>query len=85
MEKLTSMRNIGKEMARKLTAAGIDTPEKLVEMGSKHAFFKLKEIFPQVCLVHLYTLEGAVTNTDYNRLPEEKKRQLKEFSDLFRE
>lgn len=58
MPDLTSMRNIGREMARKLTAVGIDSPEKLVEAGSKKAFFKLKETFPNVCLVHLYVLEG---------------------------
>ena len=39
MAELTSMRNIGAEMARKLTAVGIDTPEKLAEAGSKEAFF----------------------------------------------
>lgn len=34
----TSMRNIGKEMARKLTAVGIDSAEKLAAEGSKQAF-----------------------------------------------
>ncbi len=84
MSDLTSLRNIGTEMARKLTAVGIDSAEKLVETGSKQAFFQLKEVFPQVCLVHLYTLEGAITSTDYNRLSEEKKKDLKEFSDLLK-
>lgn len=28
-----------------------------IETGSKQAFLKLKEVYPQVCLVHLYTLE----------------------------
>ncbi|MCI8538822.1 MAG: hypothetical protein HFF18_09225 [Oscillospiraceae bacterium] len=84
MSDLTSLRNIGTEMARKLTAVGIDSAEKLVETGSKQAFFQLKEVFPQVCLVHLYTLEGAITSTDYNRLSEEKKKELKEFSDLLK-
>lgn len=84
MESLTSMRNIGKEMARKLTAVGIDTPEALREAGSKQAFFRLKETFPNVCLVHLYVLEGAITDTEYNGLPEEKKKELKAFSDCLR-
>ena len=72
MSELTAMRNIGREMARKLTVVGIDSPEKLREAGSKQAFFRLKEVFPNVCVVHLYTLEGAITDRDYNRLPEEK-------------
>ena len=84
MPDLTSMRNIGKEMARKLTAVGIDSPEKLMEAGSKQAFFKLKETFPNVCLVHLYALEGAVTDQEYKLLPEEAKRDLKAFSDFLK-
>ncbi len=81
MADLQSMRNIGREMARKLTAVGIDTPDKLRETGSKEAFFRMKVVFPEICLVHLYVLEGAVTDTDYNRLSEEKKQELKGFSD----
>lgn len=84
MSDLTSMRNIGREMARKLTAVGINSPEKLIEAGSKQAFFRMKETFPQVCLVHLYVLEGAITDIDYNCLPEEKKKDLKRFSDALR-
>lgn len=81
MAELTSMRNIGKEMARKLTAAGIGSPEQLMEAGSKQAYLQLKILYPQVCLVHLYALEGAVRNVDYNRLPEDTKADLKAFSD----
>lgn len=81
MSELTSMTNIGKEMARKLASVGIDTPEKLIEAGSKKAFFRLKEKYPQVCLVHLYTLEGAVSDVEYNRLSEDKKKELKEFGE----
>lgn len=84
MSELTAMENIGKEMARKLTAVGIDSPEKLIEIGSKQAFFRLKETFPNVCLVHLYALEGAITGQEYNQLPEETKKDLKSFSDFLR-
>ncbi len=84
MSELTAMMNIGKEMARKLTSVGIDTPEKLIEVGSMQAFQKLKKAYPQVCLVHLYTLEGAIFNTEYNRLSEDKKKELKAFSDSFK-
>ena len=37
MSELTSMVNIGREMARKLTVVGIDSAEKLVEVGAKQA------------------------------------------------
>ena len=84
MAKLTSMMNIGSEMAKKLTSVGIDSPEKLIEAGSKQAFFKLKETYPSVCLVHLYALEGAICNTEFNSLSEDKKKELKEFSDFLK-
>lgn len=77
------MKNIGKEMSKKLTAVGIDTPEKLQALGAKEAFRKLKEAFPNICLVHLYTLEGAVRNTEFHNLPEAVKKELKKFSDSF--
>lgn len=84
MSELISMMNIGKEMAKKLTTVGIDSSEKLIELGAKEAFLKLKKTFPQVCLVHLYTLEGAINNTEFNNLSEDKKKELKEFSDFLK-
>lgn len=84
MSELTSMMNIGKEMERKLMAVGIDSSEKLIELGAKQAFLKLKEAYPQVCLVHLYTLEGAIQNTEFNNLSDDKKKELKEFSDFLK-
>lgn len=84
MPELTDLMNVGKDMAKKLNAVGIDLSEKLIEIGSKQAFLQLKQEFPNVCLVHLYTLEGAITNTEFNCLSEEKKKELKEFSDFLK-
>ncbi len=84
MSELTSMTNIGTEMSKKLRSIGIDSAEKLMEEGAEQAFFKLKAAYPEVCLVHLYTLEGAVCNTEFNRLPDERKQELKAFSDQLR-
>ncbi len=84
MSELTDMMNIGKEMAKKLNAVGIDSSEKLIQIGAKQAFLQLKQKYPNVCLVHLYTLEGAITNTEFNCLSEEKKKELKEFSDFIK-
>ncbi len=81
MTKLTSMKNIGKELERKLKIIGINSAEDLKKVGSKEAFFQLKMKFPEVCLVHLYTLEGAITDIDFNKLSEETKKDLKKFSD----
>ncbi len=84
MTDLTSMTNIGKEMAEKLKSVGIDSPGQLIQTGAKQAFLRLKEKYPKVCLVHLYALEGAVQNMEFNRLPKETKKELKEFSDFFK-
>lgn len=82
MVELTSMINIGKEMAKKLATVGIDSSQELINVGAKQAFLKLKQTYPNVCLVHLYALEGAICNTEFNSLSEDKKKELKEFSDF---
>ena len=84
MTELTAMRNIGGEMARKLRAVGIDSPEALREAGARDAFFRLKALYPNVCLVHLYALEGAVRDLDFHGLPREVKADLKAFSDCLK-
>ena len=54
-------------------------------MGSKETWLRLKLKYPGICLVHLYTLQGAIDNVEYNQLPEETKRELKEFIDQWKE
>jgi len=81
MGELTSLMNIGKEIKEKLRAVGINTADELRKIGSREAFFRLKMQYPNVCLVHLYTLEGAILGIPYNQLPEEMKRDLKEYGD----
>jgi len=84
MTELISLCNVGKELEKKLKSVGITSAEELKEIGSKEAFFKLKMQYPNVCLVHLYTLEGAITDTEYNQLAAEVKQDLKDFSDTFK-
>ena len=84
MAELTSMPNIGREMARKLHALGINSAEELRELGAEAAFLQLKMTWPQVCLVHLYALEGAVQDKEFNNLPEARKKELKAFSDALK-
>ena len=75
------MRNIGKEIEKKMKSVGICSAEELIQTGSKEAFLRMKLRFPNVCLVHLYTLQGAVDNIDYNQLTDEVRQDLKNFSD----
>ena len=81
MAKLTSMMNIGKELERKLSSIGIDSAEKLMAEGAEQAFLRLKEAYPQVCLVHLYALEGAITQMELSSLSPDRKKALKAYSD----
>lgn len=81
MAALTSMMNLGKEMDRKLRSVGVGSAEELMAVGAKEAYRRLKVRYPNVCLVHLYCLEGAVSQTEYNSLSKEKRSELKEFSD----
>ena len=81
MAELTSLRNIGKELEKKLRAVDIKTAEELKKVGSEEAFLRIKLRYPEICLVHLYALEGAVSDIEYNQLQEDVKQRLKNFSD----
>jgi len=78
---LTSLRNIGKEIAKKLQSVDISTAEELKKVGSKEAFFRLKTLYPNVCLVYLYALEGALSDMEYNELPQDVKQSLQAYSE----
>ncbi len=78
---LSTLPNIGTELERKLKVVGIETAEDLKSLGSKATFLKLKDTYPNVCLVHLQALQGAIDNLPLDQLPEATKQDLKEFSD----
>ncbi|MDE6371935.1 MAG: TfoX/Sxy family protein, partial [Clostridia bacterium] len=80
MSELTSLKNIGTGIARKLQSVDIYSAEDLIGIGSKEAFFRLKVRYPNTCLVFLYVLQGAIDNVEYNRLSEDTKADLKEFN-----
>ncbi|MDE7395682.1 MAG: TfoX/Sxy family protein [Clostridiales bacterium] len=85
MSDLITMPNIGKEMASKLSGVEIDTAEKLTAIGAKEAFFRLKAKYPQVCLVHLYTLQAAIEGVAFDALSAQTKADLKAFSDSLKQ
>ena len=84
MDKLTSLRNIGEKMEKRLNAVGIFTAQDLAEVGSREAFAKIKAHDPSVCVVYLYALEGAICDTEYNQLPEAVEEDLKRFCERLR-
>ena len=79
MAELISLKNIGRNIEKRLQSVDISTAEELKRVGSKEAFIRLKSHDPKVCVTYLYTLEGAISDIEYNDLPESVKRDLKDF------
>lgn len=79
MNELTKLPNIGKTLAEQLIAVGIDTKEKLEEIGSRDAWLKIKEIDPSACYNRLCALEGAIQGIRWHGLSQNDKNKLKEF------
>lgn len=81
MGELSKLPNIGEVIEKQLNTIGIYTPEELVGIGSKGAFFRINIIDNTVCLHMLYALQGAVEGKRYTLLTERTKKDLKHFFD----
>lgn len=84
MSELIKLPNIGNRLVEQLLQVGIDTPEKLKEIGSKQAWLSIKSIDPSACYNRLCGLEGAVEGIRWHFLSDEVKKELKEFYDRFK-
>ena len=77
------LRNVGPKLAAKLVNAGIDTPEKLREIGAQKAFEKLYPLgdaYGDFNAAYLYALEGAIRNCDWLDIPIKIKEEYKEYA-----
>ena len=79
MNDLSQQVNIGKELERKLTEAGITSLAGLKNMGSEQAFLTLRAVYPDACVNTLCALDGAIAGIRWHNLPAERKTELKEF------
>ncbi len=79
MSELSKMMNIGKVVAEQLVQVGIETPEKLREVGAKDAWLRIKAIDDSACIHRLYAMEGAVRGVKKTELPQEVRAELKAF------
>lgn len=78
MEKLTDLPNIGPVLAGNLEKAGVDTPERLREIGAEEAFLRIRtRVDPTACLHQLEALAGAAAGVRKSLLPPERKAELK--------
>lgn len=70
---------LGKTMEKKLHSVGIHSAEELMEIGSKQAVFRLKEKYPNTCIVILYHLEAAIRGVEMKQLEDTCKADLKAY------
>ena len=82
MGELSKLPNIGKVVEEQLNDIGISTADELINIGSKEAWLKIKEIDESACLNRLMALEGAIQNIRWHNLSEEDKENLKDFYNL---
>jgi DNA transformation protein len=82
MGELSKMPNIGKVLEKQLNDVGINTSDDLINLGSKEAWLKIKEIDDSACLNRLMALEGAIQNIRWHNLSEEDKDNLRNFYNL---
>ncbi len=77
------LRNVGPKLAAKLIEAGIDSPEKLREIGAKKAFEKMYpagDAYGDFNAAYLFALEGAIRDCDWLEIPETIKQEYKKFA-----
>jgi DNA transformation protein len=79
MSDLTTLPNLGKEVARRLNEVGIYTAAELKAIGCEQAFLRLKAVDPGACFCMLCGLEGAIQGIRWHQLPPERKQELKQF------
>lgn len=79
MGELSKLPNIGKTVEAQLIQVGIDTTEKLKEIGAKEAWLKILEIDESACINRLMALEGAIQGVKKSLLSDEVKADLKDF------
>ena len=82
MGELSKLPNIGKVVEKQLNDVGINTVDELIDIGSKEAWLKIKEVDDSACLNRLMALEGAIQNIRWHNLSEEDKKKLKDFYNL---
>ena len=82
-ENLQSLPNLGKNLSEKLESIDIHEKSHLVILGAEKTFIKLKTIYPDACINHLYALEGAIQGIRWHSLSNKRKKELLQFYQSF--
>ena len=78
---LLDLKNLGNTSINWLHAIGINSLEDLQSKGAVKAYHEIKQRGIRVSKVLLYALHGAMTDTHWNDLNEQSKRDLVEQAD----
>lgn len=76
---LSKLRNIGATVERRLNEIGVFTRDDLAQIGPAVAYRRMKNNYPDTTLprcYYLYSLEGALRDVHWDRIPLSVKRQL---------
>ena len=79
MGELSKLPNIGKVVEEQLNEVGIYTEEDLRNVGAKQAWLRIQQIDESACIHRLLALEGAIRGIKKTMLPDERKKELKDF------
>lgn len=77
---LTHLKNIGKKIAGRLNEVGIYSEDDLRRVGAVGAHSMIKKNHPNETLpvcYYLYSFEGALSDTHWNEIGEQRKQQLR--------
>ncbi len=75
-QRIRDLLNLGEKSERMLAAAGIETVAQLQKLGAVQAYLQVRDSGEPVSLNLLYALEGALSNTHWNRLPADVREAL---------
>ena len=79
MGELSKVVNIGPKVEEQLISVGINSLEKLKEVGAKNAWLRIQKIDSSACIHRLLALEGAIQGVKKSDLPDSVKADLKTF------
>lgn len=66
-------------MEKKFHLVVIHSAEELTKIASKQATFRLKELYPNTCVVILYHLEAAIRGIEIKQLDDTSEAELKAY------
>ncbi|MEH3102388.1 MAG: TfoX/Sxy family DNA transformation protein [Sphingomonas phyllosphaerae] len=77
--RLTALKNVGEKSAGWMIDVGVDTPERLAEIGAVETYRRMKAAHPRgVSLCAVWALQGAIDGIASHHLPADVKQALKD-------